>query len=277
MRTQWDPAQYLRNADHRARPFLDLLARLPEPGTTRPEITDLGCGTADTTTALLHHRWPAARITGIDSSQQMLDRAAAVAGPTPDGRGRLDLRLADILDWTPEHPQHLILSNAAYQWVPGHLKHFPRWIDHLTPGGTFAFQVPGNHDQPTHTLLRTLADSPHWRERLAAALPDRANWVHRPVEYLEALTALDCRTEVWETTYLHELHGPDPVLEWTRGTALRPVLTALGSEAERAEFTEQYGALLREAYPAGPSGTTVLPFRRIFAVATRTVATRSKD
>ncbi|MYS21073.1 MULTISPECIES: trans-aconitate 2-methyltransferase [unclassified Streptomyces] len=262
----WDPQQYLRHATHRTRPFDDLLARITGlPGGRAPRIADIGCGPGNVTVRLAD-RWPGARITGFDTSPEMLDAAAAHAGPTPGG-GSLDFERADAADWTPARGYDLIVSNAALQWVPGHAERFPVWLDGITPGGTLAFQVPGNFDAPSHTLLAELCETPRWRGLLGGRAR-RAMSVLSPAAYLERLVGLGYEAvDVWETTYAQLLTGPDPVLEWTRGTALRPVLTALdGDDAAAAEFVRQYRDLLREAYPAGPHGT-VFPFRRIFAVA----------
>ncbi|MFD9333508.1 trans-aconitate 2-methyltransferase [Streptomyces sp. NPDC060028] len=261
----WDPQQYLRHAGHRTRPFLDLLARIPELPARPARIADLGCGPGNVTT-LLADRWPEARITGFDLSPEMLHRAKAeYAGPTSGG-GSLDFRPGDLADWLPEEPYDLIVSNAALQWVPNHPGSFAAWINGLRPGGTFAFQIPGNYTAPSHRLLADLCDTPHWRARLAG---HGARYVHflESAEYLERLTELGCAVEAWETTYYQLLDGPDPVLDWVKGTALRPVLTALGDDRESVDaFLAEYRDLLRGAYPPGPRGT-VFPFRRIFAVA----------
>jgi trans-aconitate 2-methyltransferase len=257
----WDPAQYLRHADHRARPFTDLLARVPDLPADRPVIADLGCGPGNVT-ALLAARWPTAHITGYDTSSDMLDKARAEhAGPTPGG-GHLDFAHADVRTWTPAQPYDLIVSNATLQWVPGHVERFGEWVGGLAPGGTFAFQVPGNFDSPSHRLMRELAEPAGLSDTLRhddAVLPPQA--------YLAALADLGCAADVWETTYIHLLQGQDPVLDWVKGTGLRPVLTALADDPKaRDAFLTEYREALREAYPAGPHGTA-FPFRRIFAVA----------
>lgn len=156
---RWDPAQYLRHAGHRARPFADLLARIPRLPGDPPRIADLGCGPGNVT-ALLAGRWPTARVTGYDNSPEMLDRARADhEGPTAGG-GRLDFAHADVRTWTPGEPHDLIVSNATLQWVPGHADRFADWVAALEPGGALAFQVPDNLDAPLHTLLRDLAAAP---------------------------------------------------------------------------------------------------------------------
>lgn len=262
----WDPQVYLRHAGHRTRPFLDLLARIPEPsGTGSPlRIADLGCGPGNVT-ALLAERWPTAHITGYDNSPDMLRSAAAHAGPTPGG-GQLSFAQADIGDWTPDTTHDLIVSNAALQWVRGHADSFKSWLDALSPGGVLAFQVPGNFIAPSHALLGELCDSPRWRDRLQEH-GRRYVYILEPYEYLQRLADLDCEVDAWETTYVQLLPGEDPVLDWVKGTALRPVLTALEDDEEAKEaFLTEYRDRLREAYPPGPNGTS-FPFRRIFAVA----------
>ncbi|KKD08659.1 trans-aconitate 2-methyltransferase [Streptomyces sp. WM6386] len=260
--TTWDPAQYLRHADHRARPFADLLARVPGlPSEEAPRIADLGCGPGNVT-AVLADRWPTARITGYDNSPEMLDRARTEhEGPTPGG-GRLDFAHADVRTWAPAQPYDLIVSNATLQWVPGHTERFDDWIAGLASGGTFAFQVPGNFGAPSHRLMRELAHTTGLGDLLR-----HDDAVLTPETYLERLTALGCTADVWETTYIHLLTGEDPVLDWVKGTGLRPVLTALADDPQtRDDFVNRYRDALRKAYPAGPHGTP-FPFRRIFAVA----------
>ncbi|MFG2120551.1 trans-aconitate 2-methyltransferase [Streptomyces sp. NPDC048710] len=269
----WDPAQYLRHAGHRARPFADLLARVPalpaEPPAGRPRIADLGCGPGNVT-ALLAERWPTAHITGYDNSPEMLDKAHVDHEGATAGGGHLDFAHADARVWTPEGPHDLILSNATLQWVPRHVDRFADWIAALKPGGTFAFQVPDNIDAPLHALMRELAATPRWKPRLADVLRHEDS-VHTPGTYLDRLARLGCEADVWQTTYFHVLEGEDPVLDWVKGTGLRPALTALADDPEaRDAFVTEYRDLLREAYPSAPYGT-VLPFRRLFAVAVKGV------
>jgi trans-aconitate 2-methyltransferase len=256
----WDPGQYLSFADERSRPFFDLAGRISaaEPS----YVVDLGCGPGQLT-ADLARRWPQATVLGIDSSAEMIE-AATGAGYGRDGfGGRLSFELGDIRDFKPDRRVDVIISNAALQWVPGHLELLPRWADYLAPGGWLAFQLPGNFDQPSHAALRDLAGSERWRDRLTGVELNRQ--AADPIGYVDVLARAGLAVDAWETTYLHLLHGPDPVTEWYKGTGLRPVLAVLGPEEAR-EFEGQYGERVRAAYPAAPYGT-VLPFRRVFVVA----------
>ena len=256
----WDPTTYLRFADERSRPFADLTQRIgaSDPAT----VVDLGCGPGQLT-ASLAQRWPGAQVLGLDSSSEMIELAAELAGE------RLAFEVADLLDWKPDRAVDVIVSNATLQWVPDHRALLPELVSRLALGGWLAFQVPGNFDEPSHTLLRELAADP----RFASSTPD----VERPSAfgpevYLADLTALGLRVDAWETTYLHVLTGDDPVFTWISGTGARPILQALSDE-QRPEFVAEYKALLRAAYPPQPFGT-VLPFRRVFVVAQQVEATR---
>lgn len=199
-----------------------------------------------------------------DSVGSRLPPSGPVVDGIPGGGGSLEFSVGDLAEWVPDRPVDVIFSNAALQWVPGHQRLLPRWVEALAPGGRLAFSMPGNFDGPSHTLLRELCESPRWRDRLGEV--NRHNIVADPAEYHELLTDLDCDVDAWETTYLQVLHGTDPVLEWMKGTALRPALNALAEEEERADFLAELAPLLREAYPPGPHGT-IFPFRRIFVVA----------
>jgi trans-aconitate 2-methyltransferase len=260
----WDPAQYLRFGDERSRPFFELTGRI---GAQRPSlVADLGCGPGQLTAALAS-RWRDAQILGIDSSPEMI-AAASELPPSPaaaGGSGSLGFACGDVREWQPERPVDVIVSNAVLQWIPGHDELLTRWVETLAPGGWLAFQVPGNFDQPSHVILRELAGSRRWRSRLAGAPLNRQTG--DPTQYADLLSRAGCVVDAWETTYLHLLPGEDPVLEWYKGSGLRPVLALLDQE-ETAVFLDEYGARMRAAYPRQPYGT-VLPFRRVFTVARR--------
>jgi len=255
----WDPVGYLRFAGERARPFAELVARIDADAPAT--VVDLGCGEGSTTAGLTR-RWPGARITGVDSSPEMLAAAARSAVP-----GHLEFVQGDVREWSPPGPVDVVVSNAVLHWVPGHDRLLVRWAGWLPPGGRLAVQVPGNFRAPTHALLADLCRSPRWADRVAEAAP-RPDAVLDPADYSDVLAGAGLAADVWETTYLHVLTGPDPVLAWVRSTVLRPVLARL-PEDDVVPFTDAYAAALREAYPARGDGTTLLPFRRVFAVGSR--------
>jgi trans-aconitate 2-methyltransferase len=254
----WDPRQYRRFGDERARPFFDLLARV---AAADPQLVlDLGCGPGDLT-ATLSERWPGADVIGVDSSAAMIESARS--GAQRDGRP--SFVLGDVTKWEPAGPADVLVSNAVLQWLPDQLDVLARWTGFLADGGRIAVQAPGNFDQPAHVIMHELACSARWRPLLDGVTMYRS--ASDPADYLDLLAGAGFQADAWETTYLHVLTGANPVLEWYKGTGLRPVIDALPAGLAD-EFLAEYGARVREAYPARAYGT-VLPFRRVFVVARR--------
>ncbi|KNX38015.1 methyltransferase domain-containing protein [Luteipulveratus halotolerans] len=256
----WAPSQYERFADQRNRPFFDLLGRVDAEKSSL--VVDLGCGNGPLTLAAAQ-RWPGARVVGVDSSGDMLDRARDL-----DTDGRVEWVQADVARWdlTGAGAPDVIVSNATLQWVPGHLDLIPGWLDALRPGGWFAMQVPGNFRAPSHVAIREVAAAQPRGAELTAAL--RADPVAEPPAYAEVLASRCAHLDVWETTYLQVLDPAGeqdaPVLEWVKGTALRPLLDLLEG-AEREAFLADLRDRLAHEYPRAAYGTP-FPFRRIFAV-----------
>jgi trans-aconitate 2-methyltransferase len=252
----WDPRQYLKFADHRLRPALDLLAQiqLEDPRL----VFDLGCGPGNIT-RLLAERWPGARVVGIDSSADMLAKARREAPAA------ITFAEGDINSWTAPQPPQLLFSNAVLHWLDGHAELLPRLLRQLAAGGLLAVQMPYNKDAPSHLLMDEVAGDGPWRARLS-----KVRHVLRSVEpadaYYRILSPLAHRVDIWETEYLHVLEGDNPVVEWTKGTGLRPYLDAL-EEPDRGGFLAAYAARVAAAYPKQADGRTLLPFRRIFFVA----------
>ena len=252
---RWDPIQYGRYAGERGRPFFELTARIDAAA---PEtVVDLGCGPGDFTVSLAD-RWPEALIRGhrllAGDDRACADAMAAV---------QFSVGAAEQFDATGTD---VLVSNAALQWVPTHCELLPRWAAQLNPGGWLAFQVPANFTAPSHVLMRELAESDAWRDRLGGVLRG-AESTAPPAEYLDLLAGAGLDVDAWSTEYEHVLAGDDPVLEWVRGTGLRPALQAL-SAADAERFSAEYAARLREAYPRRDYGT-VFGFRRTFVVAQR--------
>jgi trans-aconitate 2-methyltransferase len=249
----WDPDRYLTYADERGRPFVELVTRI---GATAPaEVVDLGCGPGNLT-GLLAERWPEAHVVGLDSSPEMIEKARQLGQP-------VDYAVADLRDWRPAAPVDVLVSNATLQWVPGHLELLPALAGAVAPGGWFAFQVPGNFEEPSHTLRAELAAAPAYAAYTAGVATPSS---HDPAVYYDALAAAGCAVDVWETTYTHVLSGPDPVFTWVSGTGARPTLQALPDDL-RGEFEAEFKRRLAAAYPVRGDGTVLLPFRRVFAVA----------
>jgi trans-aconitate 2-methyltransferase len=252
--TSWDPGQYLKYGDERLRPGLELMSRIGE--LPAGDLWDLGCGTGAHLRALAA-RWPGRRAVGFDSSAEMLAKAAAEPS-------EIEWRRGEVETWRPEAPAALVFSNAVLHWVDDHAALMPRLLRSLAPGGVLAVQMPRNFDQPSHVLMRAVAAEGPWAAALRPLL--RPEPVGDPAFYYDLLAPAASALDIWETEYQHVLRGASPVLEWVRGTALRPLLEALGPEEKRA-FEAAYDARLQDAYPMRSDGATLFPFRRIFIVA----------
>lgn len=255
----WDAAQYSRFEAERNRPIQDLLAQLPGEGVR--SAVDVGCGPGNST-ELLRARYPHATVRGIDSSPDMIEAA----------RKRLpgvSFGVADVRGWrSTTGPVDLILSNAVFHWVPDHAELMPALLRELAPGGTLAVQMPDNMREPALMLMREVAASGPWAARLAQAqrdpdVPHGAEW------YFRVLRAAGAEVDIWRTTYHHPLPGgAAAIVEWFKGSSLRPLLQALDA-GEQAEFVRRYEAALARAYPVLEDGVVLLPFPRLFFVARR--------
>jgi trans-aconitate 2-methyltransferase len=249
---EWDPAQYLRFTDERLRPAIDLAAHIEHPGARR--VVDLGCGTGSALPCLAA-RFPHAVVVGVDGSEAMLSKAAAAGFAT---------ELADIAAWRPATAVDVIFSNAALHWLDDHRALLPRLLSCLAPGGVLAVQMPAMHDRSLRALQAEVAASGPWAAKLSGVAS--APPVMDPGAYYDCLTGITAGVDIWVTEYLHVLQGDDPVVEWARGTSLRPYLAAL-ERGEQEAFLAAYSRALRPHYPPRANGAVLLPFRRLFIVA----------
>lgn len=252
----WDPGQYLKFAGERLRPAVDLLARV---GAAAPQtVVDLGCG-AGTLTPMFEARWPRARLTGVDSSPEMLARARTEYP-------RAEFIQADIGAWRAPQPVDVLYSNAALHWLDGHERLFPALLDAVMPGGWLAVQMPRNFGAPSHSAIADTIEQGPWRPRLEPFL--RREPVAAPGAYWRLLSARCAQLEIWETEYLQVLSGENPVAEFTKGTWLKQFLDRLQG-AERAAFEADYRKRVLAWYPPQADGRTLFAFRRLFLVARR--------
>lgn len=252
----WDANLYLKFSAERTRPAVDLAARVPDVGIAR--AADLGCGPGNST-AVLRARWPNADIVGVDNSPDMI---AAAAFAYPAGKWvQADLAAFGATGFD------LVFSNAALQWVPDHAALIPKLLELARPGGVLAFQVPLHHRSRLHELMAEVADRPAWRDRLAAA--KNLLRMELPEFYYDALAPRAAEADVWVTEYLHPMDGPAAVINWIRGTGLRPYLDALADDRERDEFAAALSAEVERSYAKRADGKILFPYPRLFAVARR--------
>jgi trans-aconitate 2-methyltransferase len=256
----WNADQYLRFAEERTRPSRDLAARIAVDAPGR--VVDLGCGPGNSTRVLMD-RWPNAAVSGIDSSPDMIEAARR---DYPLG----SWRIGDIAAWAVEGGPSfdVVYSNAALQWVADHAALYPGLLARVSPGGALAIQIPANIGAPAHAAMRELAASAPWRDYFP--VDGVREWhAHPPEFYYDLLARTASAIDLWHAEYFHVLDGAEAVVEWYRGTGLRPFLDLLPSEESRLRFEAEYLERIRSLYPERPDGRVLFPFLRLFLIAYR--------
>jgi trans-aconitate 2-methyltransferase len=255
--TDWNARQYLRFEDERTRPSRDLLAQVP---LTRARLViDLGCGPGNST-ELLAERYPAAEIVGLDSSPDMLRQAS-------ERLPRCTFTQADLATWIPGEPADLLFANAVFQWVPDHPSVLRRLAEALPQDGVLALQMPDNTREPALALMKEVAADGPWAAKAAVAEAARED-LPSPEFYYDLLKPLCARVDIWHTIYNHVMAGPEGVVEWFKGSALRPFIAALDA-GMREDFLAAYLAQIARHYTRRLDGQVLLKFPRLFIVATR--------
>jgi trans-aconitate 2-methyltransferase len=254
----WSPEQYAKFEQERTRPVADLLAQIKSE--TVKAAADIGCGPGNST-EILHLHFPQAVITGIDMSPEMIE-AARKRLP------RIRFEIANIQDWSASGPFDVILASAALHWVPSHELLLPKLVAKLSYGGSLAVQIPDNLDEPVHRIISDIATTGAWAQKLTAASKAGANR-HSAEWYFDVLHKIANEVNIWRTIYYHVLPGgATDITEWFKGTALRPYLDLLDTD-EVPRFLGGFQHAIAKAYPAMSDGSILLPFPRLFFVATR--------
>jgi len=256
MGNNWDPETYLKFKNYRSRPALDLLAQIELE--TKGHIIDLGCGPGNIT-RLIKDKWPLHKVSGIDLSLEMIQKAEKIYGNSD-----IEWLQSDINSWEWEKPTALIFSNAALQWVPQHKILLPKLMKMLEPRGKLAIQIPLTRNYPYQECIRKLISSPFWSRKLELDL----NYKNplEPEEIYNLLSPQSQRINIWTTDYQHILDGENPVLKWIMGTALTPYLSVLNNK-DKETFLSEYSKLLDKAYPRQNNGKTLFNMKRLFFIA----------
>lgn len=254
----WSAAQYLKFEDERTRPARDLLAQVPAdlPAGT---VYDLGCGPGNST-ELLVERFPGRGVRGVDNASDML-KAARERLPA------VDFVECDLAKWQPHEPAALLFANAVFQWLPDHVALMARLMDGLRPGGVLAVQMPDNLMEPSHLLMEESARAGLWATAFAAGTPRRKP-LPAPAGYFDALSPKAARVDVWHTAYNHPMADAAAIVEWVKGTGLRPYLDRIPAE-ERGDFLADYEDRIAKAYAPMADGRRLLRFPRIFILAVK--------
>ena len=255
--SDWSPSQYLKFANERTRAARDLLAQVPPQA---PElIYDLGCGPGNST-ELLVAAYPKARVVGVDNSPQMLAKAR-LALPN------VEFIEADLATWQASTDVDVLFSNATFQWVPDHVAVLQSLLRRLKAGAVLAVQMPDNLNEPSHVAMREAASNAPYADKMRDAAKAR-DILPAPADYYAALKPLSAQLDIWHTVYNHPVDGIAGIMEWLKGTGLRPFLEPLTAD-EQKNYLARYVTVLAKHYPAQADGKVLLRFPRLFIVAVK--------
>ena len=251
----WNSDQYLRFKNERTQPSIDLAAkvRIENPA----DVIDIGCGPGNST-KVLRERWPNARIIGLDSSSEMIERAKT---DFPEQ----EWLLADASKLEPDQTYDIVFSNAVLQWIPGHDYLIPRLVIIVKPGGALAVQVPANYESPLHKALLIVSEREKW-SGFTSGCWKLLHYYNVEYYYNLLYPIASSGLDIWETTYYHVLSSHAALIEWYRGTGLRPFLERLPGDEYRKEFMNEILDECRQAYAIQRDGNILFPFKRIFFV-----------
>ncbi|HEY8423308.1 MAG TPA: trans-aconitate 2-methyltransferase [Clostridia bacterium] len=251
----WNSQQYLKFAAERTQPAVDLANRINLKNSKK--ILDAGCGPGNST-QVLYEKYPETYILGVDNSPQMIDAAKK-------NYPYMDFKICDIAKDLNQldNDFDIVFSNACIQWVPDHDRLLKNLIGLLNPGGVLAVQIPINFDEPIHIIIQQTAALPEWKEYFPQSTKRN---VLKPSEYYDILSDISREFYIWETIYYHAMKSHNDILEWYKGTGLRPYLSVL-PENKKAEFENQIMERLIQAYPKQKNGDVIFRFPRLFFIA----------
>lgn len=248
----WSAKEYLKFEDDRIRPVHDLANAVPLKDVKT--IVDLGCGPATSTEVLFNH-WPKAKISGFDSSADMI---ASAKKRLP----KVDFFVEDIEKWSPSADVDLLFSNAVFQWLPDHIEQMKRLLSAMKSGAALAVQMPDNLFEPTHRAMIHVAEDKRWADRIGSVAREKLPNVS---VYYDALKPLARHVELWQTIYNPVMENHEAIVEWMKGAALRPFLAPLNDEEKQA-YLALYLERIKKLYPVQYDGKVLLRFPRLFVV-----------
>ena len=204
-------------------------------------------------------RYPNARVIGADNSDEMLAKAKKthpdiefiyldVGGDLGEVKGKFDI----------------VFSNACLQWIPNHEILLPKLMSLLRQGGVLAVQIPIQSEHPVHIIMNELVTTAKWKDKLS-----QRNYNNLSTsEYYDVLSGISEYFEMWETIYCHRMPSYESIIEWYKGTGLRPYLEQL-SKTDAEDFVRDVYRELKNRYRIQSNGEIMFRFPRMFFIAKR--------
>lgn len=250
--SDWNSVQYLMFKNERTQPAIDLVNRIhiDDP----KKIIDVGCGPGNST-QVLSQRFPNAYILGVDNSPAMIETAQK-------DYPNLDFKACDasmelsMLD----NDYDVVFSNACIQWIPDHNQLLINMIGLLKKGGILAVQIPMQYQQPIHKIIGEVSTNKKWKSEF---INPRIFHTLTQGEYFDLLSGISSEFFMWETIYYHNLKSHNDMIEWYRGTGLRPYLNVLSDEKKNV-FEQDILTRVIQEYPIQKNGNIIFRFPRFF-------------
>ena len=251
----WNAEQYSKFKKERTLPAIDLANSINSENVRK--VLDVGCGIGNST-AVLKRRFPNARIIGADNSDDMLV-AARKNNPELEFM-KLDAS-TDLVNISDRYD--VVFSNACIQWIPNHRLLIKRLMELLKKDGTLAIQIPQQAKHPMHRIVKSVAESEKWKQKIPVS---RVFHILTEEEYFDILSELSDNFRMWETTYFHTMFSHQSIIEWYKGTGLRPFLEQL-SESDKGKFENDVLTETKRYYPIQQNGGIIFRFPRLFMTA----------
>lgn len=249
----WNAEIYDNFGKERMQPSIDLAACLKDKKFKR--ILDVGCGSGMSTAAVLS-TWEDAEVTGVDLSEEMLQKARKILPQVQFIRRDCSKSLADLGTFD------LIFSNAFLQWIPNQEDFIGQTFSMLEEGGVLAVQIPLFDEMPASKCI--LEVEKIWEERFAGIEEDKFI-THTAAHYYDIFAEHTTKVHMWVTDYCHIMQNHEQILDFLRGAAFTPYQSRL-NEKEMQAFSDEVLIRIEKAYPIRKNGTVLFPFRRLFLI-----------
>lgn len=256
--SEWNVNQYSKFEKERTQPSLDLLNRL---NGEYKNILDLGSGPGNSTFAL-KNKFPNAKILGIDSSKNMLEKAQKNYANLENLK--FEFAVAPEFFYSHKSEYDLIFSNACIHWIKNQQELCETVFASLKHGGTFAFQIPFTQESQFYKNLYTLIEE-KWQN-----LKSIKNFYNlNAAEYYDLYAKKFEKVSLWKTDYYHLVENPEGILEWYKGSGLKPYLDFFDDDNDKNAFLSDLLNLIKQNYTPQLDGKYFLIMPRFFFVGVR--------
>ena len=250
----WNPDLYLKFRNERTQPSVDLISKI-NIGFQPKSILDIGCGPGNSSQALLQ-RWPDAKLTGVDNSEKMIEKAK---NSYPDNTWII----ADASKYTSSDKFDIVFSNATIQWIPHHETLFKKLYGFVNQSGVLAISVPRFDEMLISKIIQKIANKEKWKNATKGCAEAFTRYDYK--FYYDLISTSYQTIELWQTDYIHALESQSAIVEWTSSTGMKPYLDRL-TDQEKLQFEDEVLSEIKIDYPVQTNGKVLFLFKRLFMI-----------